>query len=312
MLHKYSDLDEFIQKIKKATEQIEACIFNISTQKIRFVDLSVGEGELGCEFGAGIVNQLPQKKYEINLNEEFGINEEGEDNEQSEDIQIVERQEDKNEGEISVLSHDNEVKENNKNEHFVYDKPPKKGEERREEELGSGILTLNSPDKKSIDQMLKQSNSAGILEHINHKRLEHMKKNQNSHHVRVPPKNPFERANLEEESVKKEEEIIEKVEKVEDEKTIEIIEENKKDGEENKESKESEKSDKTTIIDNKEEEGEKENEKKLEEKKEGSEMEEQKRKVVMKYSFYCKRIEKEYVINSNDLFQFDLNLIKNK
>lgn len=278
------------------------------TQKIKFVDLSVGEGELGCEFGAGIVNQLPQKKYEINLNEEFGINEEEEDDEESEYVQILANDENRKDDEAL----DNEGSVENKKGHFVYDKPPKKGEERREELLGSVTLTdKNTDDRKSIDQMLKQSNSAGILEHINQKRLEHMKKNQNNHHVRVPPKNPFELANFEEErikeeNVKTEEEIVDKVEERNENETNET----KKNISE--ESKESEKSDKTTVIDNKEGEGEKENENKTEEKREVKDLEEEKRKMVMKYSFYCKRIEKEYVINSNDLFQFDLNLIQNK
>ena len=317
----YKDLNEFIRCLFKADD---ICVFNVKENKIKFINMPKEKCQLGCQFGEGILNQLPYKRYDMPLMEQVVKNEVLHE-------EIVNLTENDTEQTNTTCSISQVSPKKN-----VIIAPPKKNEILKENEQKSGIGLDDNHQAKNYQDLLKQS-SKYTVDYIQHKRAEHMKKNGSNPNTRLPPKNPFQSPTL----LANKEENHEKNEKVE---VVELYEKNDKNetsdvkhDQIDRKNEKKEKNDNVQNIKNPEDINEHQNNseslKSKEETKEiletveiqrnekkfnGEEKKEKEdtsknpadsgkfAKMMMKYSYYCPRIKNEYVINSCDLMSMNV------
>ena len=68
--YKYDNFSEFIEILTKCKDKyLEVCLFNIKTNSIKFCMIEKDNGKIGCEFGSGILNQLPSIKFSTKIKE---------------------------------------------------------------------------------------------------------------------------------------------------------------------------------------------------------------------------------------------------
>lgn len=332
--YQYKDLGEFIRLLFKAEE---VCVFNVKESKLRFIQMPKEKCVLGCQFGEGILNQLPYKKYELPLIEEAPPKQHEDIVDLTEETSHTESQPQNLNSAVSAMK--------------VIEAPPKKNEIHPEHKSGIGLD--DHTEKKSYQEMLKATSSKSTLEYIHHKRSEHLKKNGPAG-GRFLPKNPFQSPtfkNVKEGETKENGENLglgeNQKENLKEQTTKENPKENLKE-EESKPLKESKEPPKEILKDSrenskeiqekkvdlsyKEKETRKENqnmnniqtnvenlkidenskqEKKIDEFYEESVENARFAKMVMKYSYYCPKLKDEYVINSSDLMQMTVKIEKN-
>ena len=328
--YQYKDLGEFIRLLFKAEE---VCVFNVKESKLKFILMPKEKCVLGCQFGEGILNQLPYKRYELPLIEEV------QHHKQHEDIVDLTEETSHSESQIQNLNPAvSPVK--------VIEAPPKKNEIHPEHKSGIGLD--DHAEKKNYQEMLKATSSKSTLEYIHHKRSEHLKKN-GPPAGRFLPKNPFQSPTFKNGNEGEKKENAENLglgesqkENLKEQQMKENPKENMK--EESKPLKESKEPPKEILKDSrenskeiqenkvdlplKEKENRKENDNiqnngenlkidenlKQEKKIEGNELNEESvenarfAKMVMKYSYYCPKLKDEYVINSSDLMQMTVKI----
>lgn len=297
--YQYKDLNEFIRVLFKAEE---ICVFNSQKNQIKFINMPNQKCQLGCQFGEGILNQLPYKRFPMSLVEES----------QKSDLPISEEivnLTDANETITEVNPPDIKSK-SPKNE--IIEAPPKKNEMRKESfEHKSGIRLEDQKESKNYEELLKPTISKSTLEYIHHKRSEQLKKNGAA--TRFTPKNPFSSPKYLNEQGRNEKTLDDIEHLLENDKTIndktekldekpsqnEMIENNKKE-------------ESITQIDEKSKEVGNNFEGSTSDKKEEVESKPTENgrlgKMIMKYSYYCPKIKSEYVINSCELWPMTIKI----
>jgi len=176
--YQYKDLGEFIKLLFKAED---VCVFNVKEGRVRFIQTPKEKCVLGCQFGEGILNQLPYKRYEMPMIEE-GVKQHEEIVNLTEEAHGVEQNNDHVE---------NQIKTSPKQ---ILEGPPKKNEI-HEKEHKSGIGLEEHHEAKNYQELLQGSSSKATLDYIHHKRTEHLKKN-GPGGGRFAPKNPFQSPTL--------------------------------------------------------------------------------------------------------------------
>lgn len=287
----YKDLNDFIRCLFKADE---VCVLNVKENKLKFITIPKEKCLLGCQFGEGILNQLPYKSYESPMIEEILKPSEEEIVTLTEDPPV---NYDKNEKNEENLQHNSPATIKTPSPKKIIEAPPKKSELSKEIEQKPIVLEDNQ-EAKNYEELLKPTCSKSTLEFIHHKRSENLKKNgHHSGNQRFTPKNPFsspKNMNIVEnqdqkEKMDKNENNSKSLDKFNLEEKNENIEENYEKKNEIKEN--------LNII---EEENKHLNlESSQNQKKQNKE--EKIGKMQMKYSYYCPKIKNEYVINSGDL-----------
>lgn len=288
----YKDLNDFIRCLFKADE---VCVLNVKENKLKFITIPKEKCLLGCQFGEGILNQLPYKSYESPMIEEVLKPSEEEIVTLTEDPAVNHDKNDKNEENPQYHSPATIKTPPTKK---IIEAPPKKSELSKEIEH-KPILLEDNQEAKNYEELLKPTCSKSTLEFIHHKRSENLKKN--GHHTsnqRFTPKNPFSSpTNMKIDESQDQNEKNNKNENNNPQKNLDKfnLEEKNENSEETIE-KNNEVKENLNIF-----EEEKHLNLESSQSQKGQNNEEKIGKMQMKYSYYCPKIKNEYVINSGDL-----------